>query len=102
MFEGPHAFKVLSIGPLSDGRRRVLVQLTYMDPYRQGERFDWQDAVWVINSKGDWLVDDIEYLGEWDFMIGRSTTLAAILRGRMQEWTELLQSGERRGRRTRG
>lgn len=94
LFEGPHRSKALGATPQPDGRQRVLVSLTYLDDFRPGEKVTWKDAVWVAKDGGQWLVDDVEYLGDWDFMIGRSTTLAAILEGGIEEWTGVVRARE--------
>ncbi len=66
LFEGAAAFKVLSCaGKTAAGS--CLVQFIYVDPGDKSS-FKWKDRVFLIKESRGWLVDDIEFLGDWQFM----------------------------------
>lgn len=64
LFEGAAAFKVLSCeGKTAAGS--CWVQFTYIDPGDESS-FKWQDRVYLIKDSHGWLVDDIEFFGDWE------------------------------------
>jgi hypothetical protein len=66
LFEGPTACTVAA-GAITSDRARVMVRFTYNDPKTPGRPFTWQDAVYLVKEHNTWVIDDIEYLGGWDF-----------------------------------
>lgn len=66
LFEGASSFAVNSC----DTRREsatCLVDLKHIDP-RDRSVVAWRDRVFLIRGQGGWAVDDIEFLGDWQFM----------------------------------
>ena len=43
------------------------MELTYIDPGDKSS-FRWQDKVYLVKSPHGWVVDDLEFLGDWPFM----------------------------------
>ncbi len=66
LFEGATAFNVLSCESRPD-TASCRVEFSYNDPGNQ-YTFRWQDNVYLVRENHGWLVDDIEYLGDWQFM----------------------------------
>jgi hypothetical protein len=66
LFEGPTACTVAA-GAITNDRARVMVRFTYNDPKTPGKPFTWQDALYLVKEHDKWVIDDIEYLGGWDF-----------------------------------
>ncbi len=66
LFEGAAAFRVLSCDAKASAGS-CWVELTYVDP---GDRssFKWKDKAHLVKGARGWLVDDIEFLGDWQFM----------------------------------
>jgi hypothetical protein len=64
LFEGATAFKVLTC---ETGTRACLVELSYIEA-TNGSPTRWKDKVYLIRNSRSWLINDIEYLGEWQFM----------------------------------
>lgn len=64
LFEGPTGFKVLRQIPESPDRVRFDIQLEYKD--RTGSS-NWVDHAIAIRENERWVIDDIEYGGDWDF-----------------------------------
>ncbi len=66
LFEGAAAFKVLSCEKKT-AAGSCWVEFTYVDP---GDRssFKWKDRVYLVKEPRGWRVDDIEFLGDWEFM----------------------------------
>ena len=65
-FEGATSFKVLRC-EARGGSMSCTVELGYPDS-RSGKIFNWQDRAVLIEDHDKWLVDDIEFLGSWEFM----------------------------------
>jgi hypothetical protein len=66
MFEGAHGFRVVSCE--MQGEQGVcLVEFTFTDPSLKSP-FHWQDKVYLAKGPHGWVVDDIEFLGTWQFM----------------------------------
>ena len=66
LFEGASSFEVHSCE--SRGKAvTCLVNLEYTDPSDQTS-VTWTDRVFLVRGQGGWAVDDIEFLGEWEFM----------------------------------
>ena len=66
LFEGADAFRVVSCQSQA-GQGVCLVELTYIDPGDKSS-FRWQDKVYLVKSPHGWVVDDLEFLGDWPFM----------------------------------
>jgi hypothetical protein len=64
LFEGASAFTVLSC---SIRTRTCLVEFSYFDSGNKAST-TWRDKVYLIKDSRGWLVDDIEFLGNWQFM----------------------------------
>ena len=64
-----------------------MVELISIDPTDKSF-FRWQDKVYLVKSPQGWVVDDIEFLGDWPFMH----------KGRLQA---LLKKVIERGKKTR-
>jgi hypothetical protein len=68
LFEGPTSYAIAEVVP--DGERaRVLVKFTFTDPATGQVVRTWNDRYLVVRGPrvGGWLVEDVEYLGDWDF-----------------------------------
>ena len=65
-FEGADAFRVVSCQSKED-QGGCMVELTSIDP-KDKSSFRWQDKVYLVKGPHGWVVDDIEYLGNWQFM----------------------------------
>ena len=64
LFEGAAAFKVLSC-ERKTAAGSCWVQFTYVDPGDKSS-FNWKDKVHLIKDSRGWLVDDIEFFGDWE------------------------------------
>ena len=78
LFEGPQEYRVAGMEE-HDRNARVLVEFNYADPEHQDQKVQWQDAVLLVRKGDAWRIDDIEYLGEWDFKPG--ARLSEVLQG---------------------
>jgi hypothetical protein len=65
LFEGASSFTVLSC---STKTRSCLAELSYVDPGNKSSSTTWRDKIYLIRNSHGWLVDDIEFLGTWQFM----------------------------------
>ncbi len=66
LFEGASLFSVNSCNTRRESAT-CLVDLKYTDP-RDRSVVAWRDRVFLIRGQGGWAVDDIEFLGDWQFM----------------------------------
>ena len=66
MFEGANGFRVVSC-QMQGGQGVCLVELTSNDPGYKSP-FRWQDRVYLVKGPQGWVVDDLEFLGNWQFM----------------------------------
>lgn len=66
LFEGPTAFRVRAC-EFQANSTSCSVEFTYVDP-RDRSSHKWQDKVYLVRESSRWLVDDVEYLGDWQFM----------------------------------
>jgi hypothetical protein len=70
LFEGPTGYNVESVISKND-LFRVVVRFVNADPKMgDGKPFNWKDAVVVKQENGRWVIDDVEYLGDWQFKSG--------------------------------
>lgn len=82
LFESPTRFSIASANP-AKGLVRVMVRFEYVEGgTNQSKPIVWQDAVVVIQEGGRWVINDIEYLGEWAFKPG--SRLTAVLSAQVQ------------------
>ena len=72
LFEGASAFRVLPCEAKA-AAGFCLIEFTYIDS-RDKSSFRWKDKVYVVREAGRWVVDDVEYLGDWQFMHKGSLT----------------------------
>ena len=71
LFEGPTGYSVESVSS-KNGFCRVVIRFVHADPQiENGKPSSWKDAVIVKQENGRWVIDDIEYLGEWEFKPGK-------------------------------
>lgn len=68
LFEGPTGYAIENV-EMDDQRARVLVKFTYTDPATATLVRTWTDRYTVVRGPrvGGWLVEDVEYLGGWEF-----------------------------------
>ena len=66
LFEGAESY---TIGACTQERDAgsCLIDLTYTDQ-RDKSKVVWQDRLYLVRDSNKWLVDDIEFLGTWEFM----------------------------------
>lgn len=66
LFEGAVSYE-LKPCETKNGSAQCMVALKYVDP---GDRsvVSWNDRLFLVKAGSRWLVDDIEYLGDWQFM----------------------------------
>lgn len=64
LFEGASVFTVLSCDSRTGS---CLVEFSYLDPESKSST-TWQDKVYLVKDARGWLVDDVEFLGNWQFM----------------------------------
>jgi hypothetical protein len=73
LFEGASAFKIVSCKD-EDKKSACVVQFSHRDADQK--MTSCQDRVYMIREPRGWVIDDIEYLGDWQFMHkGRLKTL---------------------------
>lgn len=51
----------------SGGRYRIALNLVYVDATRPGKPASWTDAIIIIKENGRFVVDDMEFLGDWPY-----------------------------------
>lgn len=66
LFEGAQTYKIGGC-KIANESASCAVDLDYADP-RDQSKVVWQDRVYLVLEDGKWLVDDIEFLGTWEFM----------------------------------
>jgi hypothetical protein len=76
LFEGAEAFRVISCQSTA-GHGVCMVEFVMTDQ-RDKSSFRWQDKVYLVKSPQGWVVEDIEFLGDWPFM--HKGRLQAILK----------------------
>jgi hypothetical protein len=80
LFEGAH--RLISVK--NDGKGgHYLIKLEYQNPYGKKEKVEWQDRAIIIRENDQWVVHDLEFLGEWQF--GAKGKLSDILRAVIEE-----------------
>ena len=66
LFEGAGSYGVTSCES-SEASAVCTVEFNYINPGDKSE-VKWKDKVYLVKTSRGWAVDDIEYLGEWQFM----------------------------------
>ncbi len=66
LFEGASAFRLLSCGARGDAAW-CEIEFTAIDP-KDRSLFKWKDKIYLVRQSHRWLLDDVEYLGNWEFM----------------------------------
>lgn len=81
LFEGADSFKVLKCDE-KGARGTCSVEFKNTNP-GDGKTFTWKDGVMLEKGKSGWVIDDIEYKGDWDFAVkGTLTrTLKSVISG---------------------
>ncbi|MGB7291208.1 MAG: DUF3828 domain-containing protein [Thermodesulfobacteriota bacterium] len=66
LFEGASSYAITSCES-NDASAFCVVEFKYLNP---GDKSDvkWKDKVYLVKGNRGWAVDDIEYLGDWQFM----------------------------------
>jgi len=73
LFEGASGFKIDSC-EIQEKKGPCLVQFSRNDADKKV--MSWQDRVHLVSEPNGWMIDDVEYLGDWQFMHkGRLKTL---------------------------
>ena len=62
-FEGATSYKVLSCDAKTSS---CMVELNYVEA--GSKPFTWKDRIYLVKDSQGWLVDDLEFLGDWQFM----------------------------------
>ncbi len=66
LFEGASSFKIDSCES-NDATAFCTVEFKYLNPGDKSE-VEWKDKAYLVKNNRGWAVDDIEYLGDWQFM----------------------------------
>ncbi len=66
LFEGAETYSIGACN-IEGGAGSCAVDLSYTDK-RDRSKTAWQDRIYLIRENGKWLVDDVEFLGTWEFM----------------------------------
>lgn len=66
LFEGASAFRLLSCEARGDVGS-CEIEFSAIDP-KDRSVFKWKDKIYLVRQSRRWLIDDIEYLGNWAFM----------------------------------
>ncbi len=66
LFEGAEGYELQKCRR-KPGSAECIVKLRHTDP-ADGSAIVWKDKVRLVKTKQGWRVDDIEYLGTWEFM----------------------------------
>jgi hypothetical protein len=65
LFEGATSYKVLSCDANTSS---CIVKFNYSERKKGSPPVIWKDKVYLVKDSRGWLVDDIEFLGNWEFM----------------------------------
>ena len=66
LFEGATAFRLISCEVRKD-EASCTIEFTSINP-TDHSLFKWNDKVHLVLESRRWLIDDVEYLGNWEFM----------------------------------
>jgi hypothetical protein len=64
LFEGANEFTIL---PCAVERFTASCPVEFTNTQAGDSPFSWQDRVYLIKQEKTWVVDDVEFLGDWDF-----------------------------------
>ena len=81
LFEGASAFRLLSCEARGDVGS-CEIEFSAIDP-KDRSVFKWKDKIYLVRQSRRWLIDDIEYLGNWAFM--HKGRLRAVLMQAIQD-----------------
>jgi hypothetical protein len=81
LFEGASAFRLLSCEARGD-RGSCEIEFSAIDP-KDRSVFKWKDKIYLVRQSRRWLIDDVEYLGNWAFM--HRGRLRAVLRQAIED-----------------
>jgi len=81
LFEGADSFKVLSCEEKGD-KASCSVEFKNTNP-GDGKTFTWKDSPVLEKGKFGWLINDVEYKGDWDFAVKGDMT--GLLKGVIKE-----------------
>jgi hypothetical protein len=65
LFEGATSYKVLSCDAKTSS---CTVEFSYSVQQKGPAPVIWKDTVYLVKDSRGWLVDDIEFMGDWQFM----------------------------------
>jgi hypothetical protein len=77
LFEGFTSFEIIET-KINHDKAEVTVKFRYTDPKQKSDAELWNDRYRLIKYKSIWLIDDVEYMGKWDF--APKGTLRGLLR----------------------
>ena len=66
LFEGATNFRVVGCD-VNGATGLCSVEFIHVDP-RDKSSFKWKDKAYAVREANRWLLDDVEYLGDWQFM----------------------------------
>ena len=66
LFEGAESYKIGQC-EMQKESWACAVELAHTDS-RDNSKVEWKDRIYVVRNKDRWAVDDIEFLGDWQFM----------------------------------
>jgi hypothetical protein len=78
-FEGATKFTIGKSTKIAN-KYRIDLHLEFDDTIRPGKPIAWTDAIYVIKKNDRFVVDDMEFLGTWDF--GNHGLLSEMLKSR--------------------
>ena len=64
LFEGATEFTIL---PCEVERFTASCLVEFTNTQAGDSPFSWQDRVYLIQQEDTWVIDDVEFLGDWDF-----------------------------------
>ncbi|HEX2929158.1 MAG TPA: DUF3828 domain-containing protein, partial [Candidatus Binatia bacterium] len=65
LFEGATGFKIVSCEARQNAGS-CMIEFVRQEPNQKPLR--WQDRVYLLREPRAWVIDDVEYLGDWQFM----------------------------------
>jgi hypothetical protein len=81
LFEGPTAFEVGAC-ETAGAKASCEVELRY-EPPGDAQKTRWRDRVLLVKGDRGWVVDDVAYGGDWEFM--HKGTLRGVLAGAIRD-----------------
>ena len=77
LFEGATRGEVETVTVSAD-TATVRIKYIYADPATDKTIHSWNDRFLLIRSGKNWLIDDVEYQGSWDFAVRGRLSVALI------------------------